>query len=506
MEQANKRIFKNTIALYIRQILVLFVTLYTSRVILDVLGVVDFGIYNVVAGVVGMLGFLTGMMGAATQRFFTFGIGKGSADYLNRIVSMTFLIYLLFIVVIVILAESVGIWFLENRLVIPMARMHAARLIYQFAILSFLFSMITVPFTSMITAHESMSVYAYVGILEAILRLGLVFLISVIRYDKLSVYGMLMMLTSLIILIIYSAYCRKKFEECRFSFYWDKALFKEIFSYSGWSFFGSCVGVAKGAILNILLNMFFGPIVNAARAVASQVQNGVSCFSNNFFNAVRPQLVKSYAREDYNRMTYLMEQGAKGAYFLMLLFVLPLFLEMPYVLNIWLKSPPSGASIFTRLVLIEILIDSINHPIIAAANATGKIKLYQSVVGGILLLTAPAAYVVLKFGAPAYSVMLVSIIILLVSMVARLIIVKRLLPFDPISFVKSIGRPIFLVSAVSIIFTIGLFALFDGPSLFRFIMTILTSSISIAFTALFFGITKNERLYFFNLIKAKVGK
>ncbi len=503
MDQANKRIFKNTIALYIRQMFVLFISLYTSRIVLDVLGVVDFGIYNVVAGVVGMMAFFNGMMGAATSRFFTFGLGKSNLIYLNKIVGTTFLIYVFFIILVFILAETIGIWFLENKLIIPDDRMSAARIIYQFAIGTFLCSLLSVPFISMITAHESMKVYAYVGILEVVMRLGIVFAISYISFDKLAAYGGLMMLSSLIILVIYFIYCKKNYEECKLHFYFEKNLFKEILSFSGWSLFGASVGVARGAITNILLNMFFGPVVNAARAVANQISNGVSSFSNSFFTAVRPQIIKNYASDNLNRMTFLMEQSAKGAFFLMLLFALPIILETPYILKLWLKNPPDGAIIFSQLVLIELLIDSINLPIITAANATGKIKLYQSVVGGILLLCAPISYVVLKMGAPAYSVMLVMIGTIIMATIARLYLTTRILDFKPFKFLKEVLPSVIFVTILSAALSYTTQQLLT-EGLLRLIAVVFVSSISTITFALFFGVKKEIRFQILSTIKKRL--
>ena len=501
----NKRIFKNTIALYIRQMFVLFVSLYTSRVVLEVLGVVDFGIYNVVAGIVGMMAFFNGMMGAATSRFFTFGLGKGDADYLKKVVGTTFLIYLIFIVLVLVLAETVGVWLLENKLVIPPERMNAARIIYQFSIGAFLSSLISVPFVSMITAHESMKIYAYVGILEVLLKLGVVFGISYVAYDRLATYGFLMMVSSLVVLAIYFVYCRRNYAECRVRLCYEKSLFGEILSYSGWSLFGACVGIARGAITNILLNMFFGPVVNAARAVSNQVSNGVSSFSNSFFNAVRPQIIKNYASDNLQRMTFLMEQSAKGAYFLMFLFALPIILETPYILNLWLKNPPDGAVIFSQLVLVELLIDSINLPIITAANATGKIKLYQSVVGGILLLCAPFSYVVLKLGAPAYSVMIVLIATVVMGTVARLYLTTRILDFKPFKFLKEVLPSVLLVTMLSTAFSYFVHYSMDEGVL-RLVAVVAVSAVSTITFALMFGVKKEIRTQLLNAMKNKLGR
>lgn len=503
MDSANSRIFKNTIALYIRQMFVLFISLYTSRVILDTLGVVDYGIYNVVAGIVGMMAFFDGMMGAATSRFFTFGLGKANSTYLKKIVSTTFVIYVIFIAIVLMLAETVGIWFLDSKLVIPVDRMNAAHIIYQFSIGTFLFSLISVPFVSMITAHESMKIYAYVGVLDAFMRLAVAIGISHVSFDKLATYGGLMMIPSLVVLSIYFVYCNRNYDECKLHFAFDKVLFSEILSFSGWSLFGACAGIARGAITNILLNMFFGPVVNAARAVASQVSNAVSSFSNSFFNAVRPQIIKNYANNDLERMIFLVEQSAKGTYFLMLLFGLPIILEAPYILQLWLKNPPDGAVIFVQLTVIELMIDSINLPVITAAHATGKIKLYQSVVGGILLLSAPISYAILKLGAPAYSVMLVMIGIVVLATIARLYLTTRILVFEPVKFLKEVMPPILLVTILSGLLSFCIKKTMD-EGFVRLIISTCTSVISVISFTLLFGVKKAFRSQLLNYIRKKI--
>ena len=505
MQSANKRIFKNTIALYIRQMFVLFTSLYTSRVILESLGVVDFGIYNVVAGVILMLSFFNGMMQSASSRFFTFGLGKKDFQYLDKVVGTTFLIYVIFIGVVLILAETLGIWFLENKLVIPLERMHAARIIYQFSIVTFICSLLSIPFVSMITAHESMKIYAYVGVIEALLRLLIAFGVAFVTFDKLVAYGAFMMFAGFFILCIYFIYAKRNYKECKLHFYFEKSLFSEILSYSGWSLFGALVGIARGAITNILLNMFFGPIVNAARAVSSQVSTGVNSFAHSFFNAVRPQIIKNYAANEIHRMTFLMEQSAKGVYFLMFLFSLPIILETPYILKLWLKNPPDGAVLFVQLTLIEILIDSVNLPVMTAANATGKIKLYQSVVGGILLLCAPISYIVLKFGAPAYSVLLVMILTIIIATVVRLYLITRILDFKPFQFLKEVLPSVLLVTLFSGGISYGVQQVLN-EGLLRLILVTLTSSVSIIAFALLFGVKKEIRAKLFSALKNKLGK
>ena len=288
--------------LYFRQILIMAVSLYTVRVVLNVLGAEDYGIYNVVAGVVTMFGFLSGAMATASQRYFSYDLGKGDVGHLKTTFSVTFQIYVLLALVIVLLAETLGVWFVNHKLVIPAERIIAANWIFQAAVVSFLFTIVTTPYMASIIAHENMNVYAYVSIIEAALKLGIVFLLKHLPYDKLIVYGMLLALVSLINTSIYRFYCRAHYAECKFCFVRDKALFKEIVSYSGWNLFGNFATVCKVQGGTFLLNMFFGPIVNTAQSVASQIRNATATFSNNFMQAMRPQIIKSYAAEDYGGM------------------------------------------------------------------------------------------------------------------------------------------------------------------------------------------------------------
>lgn len=292
------RIAKNTIFLYFRQILIMLVSLYTVRVVLNVLGAEDYGIYNVVAGVVTMFSFLSGAMASASQRYFSFDLGKGDTEHLKITFSVTLSIYLLLILVVVILAETVGLWFVNNKLVIPPERMMAAKWIYQFAVLNFVVTMITTPYMAIIIAHKKMSVYAYVSIIEVSLKLGIVFLLKVLPYDKLIVYGILLAVVSFINTSIYRFYCYKNYSECKFLFVKDKKLFKELISYSSWNLFGSVASMVRNQGLTILLNLFFGPLINALRAVAMQVNVAVLSFAQNFSTALRPQIIKSYAANE----------------------------------------------------------------------------------------------------------------------------------------------------------------------------------------------------------------
>jgi O-antigen/teichoic acid export membrane protein len=477
----------------------MLVSLYTVRVVLNTLGAEDYGIYNVVAGVVTMFGFLSGSMATASQRYFSFELGRGDFDQLKKVFSLSLLIYVLIGIVILLLGETIGLWFVNNKLVIPLERKSVALWVYQFSIISFLFTILTSPYMAMIIAHEDMNIYAYISIVEVFLKLGSVFILRFILWDKLQLYGILMCVVTIINTTVYRGLCKKKYQECTFSFYWNKDLFKEIASYSGWNMFGASVGIFKNQLVNIILNQFFNPLVVAARSIATMVDSAVMSFSHNFNNAMRPPIIKNYAAGQKEKMLLLMFSGSKGTYLLMYLFVLPLVLEMPMILTLWLKNPPEYAVLFTRLMLFDVLINSLSFPLMTAAQATGKIKLYQAVVGGILLLNIPVAWIILLIRAPAYSVMVVSIILTFIACIVRLLILKRLIDYSIRHFFRMVVIPICVISVVSAILPVILCYILP-QSIVRLCLVIALSIVSISICSYIIALNKMERQKVRNLI------
>jgi O-antigen/teichoic acid export membrane protein len=478
----------------------MLVSLYTVRVVLETLGAEDYGIYNVVAGVVAMFGFLSSSMATASQRYFAFEIGRGDYEQLKRVFSLSFLIYIVITLVVLVLAETVGLWFVNNKLIIPLNRMSAVRWIYQFSIISFVFTIIVAPFMAAIIAHEDMNIYAAVSIIEAVLKLGIVFLLKIIHIDKLQLYGILLCAVTIINTGIYQIICKRRYKECRFSPYWNKKLFKEIASFTVWNLFGACVGIFKNQMVNILLNQFFNPFVITARGIASTVSAGAVSLSQNFSTALRPQIIKSYAVENKTDMLRIMFYGCKGTYFLMYVFTLPLVIEMPLVLSIWLKNVPVYTILFTRLALVDVLIDSISFPIMAAAQATGKIKLYQAVVGGILLLNFPVSWVILWLGAPAYSVMVTAICFTCIAFVIRIVILKCLMNYSLKSFLKEVIIPICIVSLLSAIMPFAAFFIFDY-GIIRLLIITGASVVSVCIFAFAIGLSAMDRVRIKLMIK-----
>jgi O-antigen/teichoic acid export membrane protein len=498
--QNNQRIAKNTLMLYFRMILTMLVSLYTSRVVLNTLGVEDFGIYNVVGGFVTMFGFLNSAMASATQRFLAFEIGKGDHEQLRNVFSMSINIHFLIAFIIFILAETVGLWFVNTQLTIPSGRMGAAQWVYQFSILAMMVNMVSVPYNAMIIAHERMNVFAWVSIAEVSLKLFIVFMLQWFGFDKLKFYAVLTFCVSLIIRFIYGFYCSRQFKESRFRYFWDKSLFKTLVSYAGWNLWGNIAAVLKDQGVNVLLNMFFGPVINAARGIAYQVSSAVNQFVANFQMAMNPQIIKSYASDDLKYMHQLIFRGAKYSFFLLFTLSLPILLETEQILRLWLKIVPDYTVIFTRLVIINVLIDCISGPLMTAAQASGKIKLYQSVVGGLLILNLPISYLFLKFGFQPQVTIFVSIGISVLALMLRLLILRNLVKLKIENFFYQIILKITIVGIFAAIIPL-LFSIFMDISIHRFVIVTLTSIVSSLSVIFFLGLSNDERIYFINGLK-----
>ncbi len=450
--ERSRRIAKNTAMLYVRMIFTMFVSLYTSRIVLSTLGISDYGVYNVVGGVVSMFSFLNAAMANGTQRFLSYELGKGDTCQLKKVFSITLSIHMLIGLVILILAETVGLWFLNAKLNIPPDRMVAANWVYQFSILSFLVSVIQVPYNASIIAHERMNVYAYVSIIEVLLKLLIVFILTQIDYDKLSLYGLLYFLVTIIVGLIYGLYCKINFLECSYNFVYDSSSFKKMLSYAGWNLYGNvtCVIAAQG--VNIILNIFFGPVINAARGIAYQISSSINGFANNFQMAANPQIIKSYAAGDNEYMMNLIFRSSKFSFYLLFFIALPVFIEIDFILKIWLKIVPEYTSLFCRLIIISGLIDVFSGPLQTAANATGKIKLYQFSEGSIILFLMPVSYILYKCGCAPEATFYVSIAIAICLQFVRLYILKGLIHINMKLFLLNIFfRSIFVGFASAII-------------------------------------------------------
>jgi len=489
----NKRIAKNTMFLYFRQILILFVSLYTVRVVLDVLGVEDYGIYSVVAGIVSFFSFLSGTMASATQRFFSFALGKNDTEKLKKTFSVNLLIYGGIAIIALLLLETVGLWFVNEHLQVPPNRFEAAKWVYHFSVLMFIATIFSTPFMSIIIAHEDMKIYAYVSIVEVVMKLEVVFLLLYVPFDKLELYGVLTFAVSVIITILYAIICMRKYLECQFRiFYWDKLLLKEIVGFTGWTLFGQLSSVGRNQAVTILLNQFFNPVVVAARAIAVNITNNITVFANNFNTGLYPPIIKYYASGQKEEMFKLIFNGSKITFFLMWVFALPLLLEMDIVLKLWLKNPPEYTVLFTRLALIEVLIISLSLPLATAARAPGKMKTYELSLGTIQIAIFIASWIILKMGAEAYSVFLIAILANIIMFFARLLIVKQLIEIDVKLFILKVVFPIFIIIILSFVPTYCIFLFLPKGILFS-IITVILSVIICSLTMYFVGIDKKMR-------------
>ena len=484
---------KNTGLLYVRTIFNLIIALYTSREVLQVLGVEDFGIYNVVGGVILMFGFLNNAMTAAVQRYMSFELGQPQSKRLNTIFNMSVTIHVFLALIIVLLAETIGLYILFEYLNIPNGRMYAAIAVYQFALFAFVMTVMRVPYLASILSHEKMGIYAIGTIFESSGKLIGIILLSKIYGDKLFWYGAVILSISIFTAIFYHIYCMRNFGECRYKWIWDKRLFREMFAYSSWSLWGGVASIIPLQGINILLNIFFGPAINAARGIAYQVNAAVSSLYSSFTQAVNPQIIKQYSAGNMEYMHQLIFRSCKYTYLLVLLLACPILLETSQILKIWLGTVPDHAVTFCRLVLITTLIDCISIPLIPAVNATGKIKRYQIVVGMLLILNLPLSYVALKLtGIPEYS-FYVGIFVAVLTSTARLWICHSLVSFPICHFVSSV---IFRIVPTTIIamtsFLVPAFLVVSGA---RLVLSIITGLTVTLLAILLVGMDKSERQF-----------
>lgn len=446
----NKRIAKNSIFMAIRMVFVLGITLYTTRVILNILGVEDYGVYNVVCGFVSMFAFLNISMSNGIQRFFNFELGKNGVDGANKVYNTALLIQFILAIIIIILTESLGLWYLHNKMVIPDGRMFAAEWIFQFSVMSFLFIIMQAPYAAAVMAHERMDFYAIVSVLDAVLKLGIVFAIPVLPGDKLIVYGLLYSLINILNFVIYYIYCKKNFAEIKIKRYFDKSLFQSMLGFSGWNIFGSISGVMKEQGINLVINLFFGPVVNAARGVAAQINGGLQSFVSNITTPVRPQVVQSYARGEYVRTMNLTYSVSKLSCCFLYLCALPVVLEIDYILRLWLGNTiPDHTNTFVIIVILTSFVNNLNAAVSGVIHASGKMMVYQTVSSTISLMCVPCSYFGLKFGMSPEFALLMVMGWAAISQIASLFILKTIVSYSIRDYVKSVLWPLLAVMIVT---------------------------------------------------------
>lgn len=500
----NKRIAKNTLFLYIRMMFVMGVSLYTSRVILEHLGEVDYGLYNVVGGIVALFTFVSAAMGNSTSRYITYEIGANNQYRLNQVFNVALRIHIALALIIVFLSETVGLWFLCYKMNIPTERFFAAKCVFQISILTTAISIINVPFYSSVIAHERMNVYACISIFDVVAKLLVVYLLTTCSIDKLIFYALLILVIQVIDIIIYSLYCRFQFSEIRLSNQIEKPLLKEMTNFAGWSIIGNIAWVGYTQGLNILLNLFFGPSINAARALAVQVQGAVRTFVTNFQTAVNPQITKSYAVGQIGRELKLVFSSSRLSYYLMFCIALPIIIEADYILNLWLVEVPEYSVVFLRLILIITLIDTIERPMNTAMLATGNIKRYQIISCSVVLMIIPVSYIALVAGYPPETVFICQFIFMLLSAFIEIIMVSKRLGFSMELYIKRVIAKIIIVTIFSSMIPLLLYFSMRA-NFYSFIIITLVSILSVGAFSLLVGMEKYEKDYLNNYLGKILG-
>lgn len=499
----NRRIAKNTVYLYIRMLITMVVTLYTSRVVLQTLGVEDFGVYNIIGGVVVLFAFLNSSMSNATQRFVSYGIGRGDQDWLKKVFSTSMNCHLIISLILLILSETVGLWFVNTQLNIPEGRMEAALWVYQFSILSFVLGILRVPYNATIISYERMSFYAYVSIIEVFLKLGIVYLLVISPLDKLVTYSALVALVSFVCLVIYYGYCKKHFEICDYIPYWNKGMFKELMGFTGWSMLSGGTNLVTQQGSNILINIYRGVTVNAAVGIASQVSSTIYGFISNFQLAFQPQIVKLYAANERDEQATLMLRTSALSYFLLLIICVPFFINTEYVINLWLGTVPEYSVAFCQWMLAVYLIDSTQGPLFMAIYATGDIKNYTIWLSALFILMLPLSWIALCLGASPVWVFIIRTAIILTQAIIRLFYIKNFLQFPSIRFVKSVLFKIIPATILSFGLSFALKSFFD-EGLVPFLITTLLSIIITVGAIYLIGLSKDERQYAVSIIRSRL--
>lgn len=502
----NKRIARNTLLLYFRMLFLMIISLYTSRIVLNALGVEDFGIYNVAGGVVAMFFILSGSLSAAISRFITYELGKNNVLKLKTIFSSAITIQIGLGIVIAFFAETIGIWFLNTQMNIPIERMTAANWVLQFSIITFIINLISVPYNAVIIAHEKMSAFAYISIFEAIGKLLIAYLITISPIDKLIFYAILMCGVAIAIRLLYGYYCKRHFDECRFHFIWNKQIFQQIFSFAGWNFIGASSAVLRDHGGNIIINLFCGPTVNAARGIAFQVNNAIQGFVSNFMTALNPQITKSYAAKNYTYMMTLIFQGARLSFYMLLLLSLPIIINTHYLLTLWLNTVPEHTVLFVRLVLIFAMSESISGPLITAMLATGNIRNYQIIVGGLQMLNLPTSYILLSLGAIPETVLIVAVLISQCCLMARLYMLKKMIKLKIKDYLKKVYFNIITVSIIAIILPICMQERL-AENFINFLLSSLICMLCTYLSIYYIGCSYEERKFIYNkflILKSKI--
>lgn len=487
----NKRIVQNTLLLYVRMLLIMAVTLYTSRVYLQVLGETDFGIYNIVGGIVLLLSFVNTTLTFTIQRFMNYEMGKNEGD-VGKVFSTSVVIYIIFSFILLVLGETIGLWFLNNQLNIPTERMFAANCVYQFSLIGFIVNMLRMPYQALIIANERMNFYAYFSILEAVLKLSIaILLLEWNSVDKLIQLSFLTLIVFSIITYSYKAYCNRHFAASIFHFIWDKNRMKQLLSFSGWSLLGSSVNICSTQGINVLINIYFDVIVNAAIGIATQLIQGINQFVTNFQVAYNPQIVKLYASGNNEEFLSLVFRASKFSYFLSLIITLPSMLCMNFILQIWLGNPPEYTIDFCRLIMIYSLIDALSGPLWQSSLAIGDAKKYWILVSSITIMNLPLTYIALSMGLSPISAWGIKVVINTIVHISRILYLQYAISFPVSDYLKKVIIPLLLITFMAWPIPFCLNGVYEGwVNLF---LVTLSSLIIVIVLVLIFGLTKSER-------------
>lgn len=500
----NKRLAKNTIYLYFRMLLLMFVGLYASRVLLRTLGVEDYGLYNVVGSIVTMFSFLNATLSTSTQRFLNIELGKNDVESVKKVFSTSLFLHLILVALVLVLAETIGLWYVMEKLVVPPGRETAAMFVYQFSVISICIQIIQLPFMSTIIAHEKMNVYAYVSVYEGLAKLGILFAIQVLPYDNLIMYAMLLLCVQASVALIYNIFCQKHFAEARFRVYYEKGLFRSMLGFSGWNIVGNLASVCNSQGLNMVMNAFFGTAINAARGIAFQVHGLVQQLIGNFQLAVKPQVIKYYAAGQMEEMTNLVFNAAKYSAFLVIIATVPLILEIRPVLKLWLGDYPEYTVIFAQLILFRSIISSMTGNIVMVVHASGYLKNVGLFSGTILLLVLPISYVLLKMGFPPYIPFVINIGAAFGDAFFELYWMRHYIGFPMGRFYSKVYVPVFLLFAIIFILSYGIQCLMaDCNEYIRMIVVTAFSIVISCILILRFGLSKSIRESVVKKIKAK---
>lgn len=504
-EEKNKRIAINTLFLYIRMLLLMVVSLYTSRIVLDALGVVDYGLYNVVGGIVVALGFLSGTLNTASSRFITVALSNGDMAEMKKTFSNVLFVNMMLALIILIAGETIGLWFLFNKMQIPTERFTAAFCVYQMSIVTVMINVISSAFNACIIAHERMKTFAYISFIDALGKLLLAFLLThITNYDRLIIYGAFLLLIQIIDRFIYGMYCSKHFPETKTKITIDKPIIKKMFEFISWASYGSFVSIGFTQGLNILINIFFGPAINAARAVSVQVQNAVVSFTTNFQTAVNPQLIQSVANGDFTRAKTLLKLSSKFSFFMLCLLGIPLISVTHFILNLWLKEVPDHTTWFVRLMIVISIWNSLANPLRIINQAEGNIRKFQLYEGTVLLMIVPISYFTLKLYSIPELVFVVHFVFELISGFIRIKIVLPKIKMSINEYFKSIYIPITSVFTLAILSCYALTCIFKANKIFSVIIMCILLEILLFIFIYIIGLSSNERHGFISIIKNKI--